>query len=76
MVLEICGLDTAEGALVEAMKAFDTDRYVKERAKALDCCGNDDWRGRLCPYHEGFLDGMNDMADQVKRFVDGGDQAD
>lgn len=22
-----------------------------------DCCGNDAWRGLLCPYHDGFLDG-------------------
>jgi len=32
---------------------------VLERSLALNpgCCGNDAWRGRLCPYHQGVEDG-------------------
>lgn len=28
-------------------------------ARRIDCCGNDEWRGRLCQYHQGFEDGYD-----------------
>jgi hypothetical protein len=31
-----------------------------------ECCGNDAWRGHLCPYHEGYEDGHGDMEDRVE----------
>jgi hypothetical protein len=32
------------------------------------CCNNEAWRGRLCPYHEGYMDGYEAAqiaADQI-----------
>lgn len=28
-------------------------------ARRIDCCGNDEWRGHLCQYHQGFEDGWD-----------------
>lgn len=31
----------------------------------IDCCGNDAWRGRLCPYHQGWEDGVHAALDRI-----------
>jgi hypothetical protein len=42
------------------------DELVKHSiALQPKCCGNDEWRGRLCSYHQGFADG----AEAALRFL-------
>ena len=28
------------------------------------CCDSDEWRGRLCPYHQGWADAEDEMRDR------------
>lgn len=43
------------------MRLSEADRALLSRHSPTfeGCCGNDDWRGRVCSYHEGFLDGYD-----------------
>jgi hypothetical protein len=34
------------------------------------CCGNDEWRGRLCQYHSGYRDGADAALDWLKNGPD------
>jgi hypothetical protein len=34
--------------------------------QAKGCCGNDSWRGRLCQYHQGIMDGMDIMLAHLR----------
>lgn len=41
----------------------DYERLVPDLLDSAtkDCCRNDAWRGRLCPYHDGYRDGLFDL---------------
>jgi len=30
------------------------------------CCSSDTWRGHLCPYHQGFEDGIDVVLDRLR----------
>lgn len=30
------------------------------------CCSADVWRGHLCPYHEGYADGIDKVLDWLR----------
>ncbi len=36
----------------------DDDLTARVRKAAEGCCMNDNWRGRMCSYHEGYADGL------------------
>jgi len=49
----------------ERSKGQDAARVYQRAIQALytealssGCCGNDQWRGRLCTYHQGVEDGI------------------
>jgi hypothetical protein len=33
------------------------------------CCNNEAWRGRLCPYHKGYMDGYEAAQIAADRIV-------
>jgi hypothetical protein len=39
------------------------DRLLRESSK--ECCRNELWREKLCPYHEGFVDGIEVYIDAI-----------
>ena len=36
------------------------DQRVQALGAEINCCGNDEWRGRLCQYHQGWADGWDE----------------
>jgi hypothetical protein len=40
----------------------DGDRRAQALGAVIGCCGNAVWRGRLCPYHQGWSDGWDERA--------------
>lgn len=30
------------------------------------CCSTDTWRGHLCPYHEGYADGIDVVLERMR----------
>ena len=46
------------------------DWAVERMLKAVDgCCGNAEWRGRFCQYHQGFEDGIDAVIDKLAEVV-------
>lgn len=51
--------------------------YLVAQSQALQpdgCCSDPTWRGHLCPYHEGYADGIDMVLDHsalIDEFVEG-----
>lgn len=41
------------------------DTIVATVATCREKCGTDQWRGRFCSYHEGFIDGLDAAVAQA-----------
>jgi len=44
---------------IEPLNDHEIIKSVLVRSLTLNegCCGTPEWRGRLCPYHQGVMDG-------------------
>lgn len=60
-----------------AMRVFDNSRWALIAQQHLEentkgCCRDEKWRGRLCPYHDAYEDGLFTMLALLdERHIDG-----
>ena len=55
------------------MSDFPGDIAGLKEAREVGCCGDDNWRGRLCQYHQGYADGYDRAIDDLMEIDADGD---